>query len=97
MPLDPPSTIAVIEMLSVLRKMSEHCGPEFQVTSKTIKQVLKDRFGVSFAYKGTGRDLFRHVVDTLIKSKVFTIWDQRLRNKSSLVIYQVNITLLHNT
>lgn len=35
------SHVAVIELLSVLRKMREHCGSEFQITSKTINKTLQ--------------------------------------------------------
>lgn len=90
------SHVAVVEMLAVLGRMREHCGSQFQITNKAIKQTLKERFGVSFAYKGTGRELFQHVVDTLTKRGLLTIWDVRTRNKTSLVIYQVNTFALMN-
>lgn len=92
------SRVAVVEMLLVLRKTSEHCGPEFQITSKAIKQTLTERFGISFARQGVGRKLLRHVVDVLLKRGVLEVWDVRTRNKTNLTIYQVNTNaLLHNT
>jgi len=88
------SHVAVVEMLSVLRKMSEHCGPEFQVTRKTIKKTLAERFGIT--YQGAGRKLLLHVVDVLLERGVLTIWDTRIRNKTILTIYQVNTAALNN-
>lgn len=92
--LEDFSHIAVVEMLSVLRKMREHCGPEFQVTSKTINKTLTERFGIT--YQGAGRKLLRHVVDVLISRGVLTIWDTKIKTKSSLIIYQVNTFALLN-
>jgi len=89
------SHVAVVEVLSVLRKMSEHCGPEFQTTSKAIKQTLRERFGISFARQGAGRKLFRHVVNVLLERGVLELWDMKQNAQSSLAIYQVNTTLLH--
>jgi hypothetical protein len=89
------SHVAVVEMLSVLRKMREHCGPEFQITSKTINKTLVERFGIT--YQGAGRKLFRHVVDVLLGREILTIWDVRTRNKTNLTIYQVNTFALMNS
>jgi len=90
------SHVAVVEMLSELRRMREHCGPEFQVTSKTLKQALREHFGGSFTGKGAGGKLLRHVVGTLVERGVLEVWDERDRNrKLNLVIYAVDTTLLH--
>ena len=86
------SHIAVVEMLSVLKRICKHCGPEFQITSKTINKMLTERFGIT--YQGKGRWLIKHVTDTLLERGVLTIWDRRVRNKNNLIIYQVQVGAL---
>ena len=93
--LEDYSHVAVIEMLSVLRKMSEHCGPEFQITSKTINKTLVERFGIT--YQGPGRKLLLHVVDVLLERGVLELWDMKQNAQSSLAIYQVNTFALNST
>jgi len=91
------SRVAVIEMLAVLRKMREHCGPEFQITNRKIGKTLRERFGLVMTYQGKGRVLLQHVIDTLIERGVLEVWDVRTRNHSVVTIYQVKAdALIHN-
>ena len=89
------SHVAVIEILSMLKRMRRHCGPEFQVTTKTINKTLKRRFGIT--YQGAGRKLIKHVIDVLLERGVLEVWDRWTRTSVNLTVYQVNTAALNNT